>query len=72
VAAAAYHRANEPARAHQPRALELRATTSLARLWHTQRRTADARRLLAELCSWFTEGFDTPDLQAARSLLAQL
>jgi predicted ATPase len=54
------------------RALELRATTSLARLWHAQRRSADASGLLGELYAWFAEGFDTPDLQAAQSLLAQL
>jgi predicted ATPase len=71
-AEAAYLRALEIARAQQARALELRAATSMAQLWHAQRRTTDARELLGELVSRFTEGFDTPDLQAAQSLLAQL
>jgi hypothetical protein len=71
-AEAAYLCAIEIARAQQARALELRAATSLARLWRGQRRAADARLLLSEVYAWFTEGFDTPDLQAARSLLAQL
>jgi len=60
------------ARSQQARSLELRATMSLARLWITQNRVDDARRLLGDAYSWFTEGFDTPDLQAARLLLAQL
>ncbi|HEX9372315.1 MAG TPA: hypothetical protein VF897_14965, partial [Roseiflexaceae bacterium] len=71
-AEAAYLRAIDIARAQRARALELRAATSLARLWRTQQRADDARRLLGELYSWFTEGFDTPDLQAAQSLLAQM
>ncbi len=70
-AEAAYLRAVEISRAQQARALELRAATSLARLWSTQPRADDARRLLQNLYSWFTEGFDTPDLQAARSVLAK-
>jgi DNA-binding SARP family transcriptional activator/predicted ATPase len=72
AAEAAYLRAIAIARAQQARALELRAATSLARLWRTQRRAADARLLLGEIYTWFTEGLETPDLQAAQSLLAQL
>jgi predicted ATPase len=52
--------------------LELRATISLGRLWQQQSKQAAARQMLAELYSWFTEGFDTPDLQEARALLAAL
>jgi hypothetical protein len=42
---------------------------SLGRLWQTQGKHAEARRLLAESYGWFTEGFDTPDLQEAKALL---
>jgi predicted ATPase len=69
---AALLRAIEIARSQQARSLELRATMSLARLRICQERSHDARRQLSELYAWFTEGFDTPDLQAARNLLAQL
>ena len=69
---AAHLRAIEIARAQQARSLELRATMSLARLWSAQHRSDDARRRLGDVYAWFTEGFDTPDLQAARLLLAQL
>ncbi len=69
---AAFLRAIEIARTQQARSLELRATMSLARLWIAQHRTDDARRRLNDLYNWFTEGFDTPDLRAARLLLAQL
>jgi DNA-binding SARP family transcriptional activator/predicted ATPase len=69
---AALLRAIETARSQQARSLELRATVSLARLWSNQNRTDDARHWMQDIYSWFTEGFDTPDLQAAQLLLAQL
>jgi predicted ATPase/DNA-binding SARP family transcriptional activator len=69
---AAILRAIEIARSQSSRSLELRATMSLARLWMGQDRSNDARRQLSELYAWFTEGFETPDLQAARLLLAHL
>ena len=49
--------------------LELRAATSLARLWRDQGRHTEARDLLVPLYGWFTEGFDTPDLREAQALL---
>ena len=52
--------------------LELRAATSLARLWQQQGKRAAVRALLAPLYAWFTDGFDTADLQEARALLAAL
>jgi predicted ATPase len=52
--------------------LELRTATSLARLWQTQGRHREARELLAPVYEWFTEGFDTQDLIAARALLETL
>jgi DNA-binding SARP family transcriptional activator/predicted ATPase len=63
-------RAIEIARAQQARSLELRATMSLAQLWMAQHRSNDARRRLQDVYSWFTEGFETPDLQVAQLLLA--
>jgi predicted ATPase len=51
---------------------ELRAAVSLARLRHEQGRPAEARNFLAPVYAWFTEGFDTPDLQEARALLVKL
>jgi len=69
---AAFRRAIEVAQSQQARSLELRAATSLAGLWHDTGRSETARQLLTPVYSWFTEGFDTADLQAARSLIAQL
>jgi predicted ATPase len=71
-AAARYHRALAIAREQGSRSLELRAATSLARLWRDQGKRAEARELLAPVYGWFTEGFDTADLQQAKSLLEEL
>jgi class 3 adenylate cyclase len=60
------------ARRQQAKAYELRAATSLARLWGEQGRRAQARNLLAPVYGWFTEGFDTADLKDAKALLAEL
>ena len=51
---------------------ELRAALSLSRLWQQQGKRDEARELLAPLYGWFTEGFDTPDLQEAKVLLEEL
>ena len=60
------------ARAQQGKSLELRAAMSLSRLWQQQGRRDEARALLAPLYGWFTEGFDTADLQEAKALLEEL
>ena len=60
------------ARSQGARLLELRLATRTARLWGEQDRRAEARDLLAPVYGWFTEGFDTPDLQEAKALLDQL
>jgi predicted ATPase len=54
------------------RSFELRAATGLARLWRDQGNCAEARELLAPVYGWFTEGFDTRDLQQAKTLLEEL
>ena len=51
---------------------ELRAATSLSRLWQSQGKRKQAADLLAPIYDWFTEGFDTADLRDARTLLAEL
>lgn len=65
-------RAIEIARRQEAKSWELRATTSLARLWCGQGRGREARDMLAPILGWFTEGFDTPDLKDAGQLLAAL
>ena len=67
-----YRQAMAVARAQQAKSWELRAAVSLCRLWQTQGKPQEARALLAGTYSWFTEGFDTPDLQEARALLKEL
>ncbi len=71
-AEAAFMRAIEVARSQQTRTFELRAAMSLARLWRSQGKTQQARELLAPVCGWFTEGFNTRDLQEAKALLEEL
>src|SRR4029453_12477773 len=71
-AAACFQRALDVARRQQARSLELRAAMSLSCLWQRQGKSTKARELLAPLYGWFTEGFDTPDLQDARALLQAL
>ncbi len=66
------HQALRLARKQQARSWELRAATSLARLWQSQGKTAAARDLLAAVYDWFTEGFDTRDLKDAKVLLDEL
>jgi predicted ATPase len=60
------------ARRQQAKSWELRAAMSLARLWQQQSKWDEARELLAPIYGWFTEGFDTADLQEAKALLAGL
>jgi predicted ATPase len=60
------------ARHQQAKSLELRAAMSLSRLWQRLGKRAEAHQLLAGIYDWFTEGFDTADLQEAKALLAEL
>jgi predicted ATPase len=60
------------ARHQESKSWELRAATSLARLWQAQDKRQDAYALLAPVYEWFTEGFDTVDLMDARSLVEAL
>jgi predicted ATPase len=71
-AEACFQQAIELARRQKASSFELRAATSLARLLREKNRKEDARRVLAEICESFTEGFDTTDLKEGRSLLAEL
>src|SRR5262245_12357484 len=71
-AEACFRKALDVARRQQAKSLELRAAMSLSRLWQQQGKSDDARALLAPVYGWFTEGFDTADLQEARALLEEL
>jgi DNA-binding winged helix-turn-helix (wHTH) protein len=67
-----FQQARAVAQQQQAKSLELRAAMSLSRLWQAHDKRAAARHMLAEIYGWFTEGFDTADLQGARVLLAKL
>jgi predicted ATPase len=69
---ACFQEAIEVARQQQAKMFELRAVMSLCRLWQEQGKREDARQMLSEIYDWFTEGFDTPDLVEAQTLLAEL
>jgi len=71
-AEACFQQAIDVARRQNAKSWELRATTSLAKLWYTQGRSSQARALLQGIYIWFTEGFDTADLVEARTLLAAI
>ena len=65
-------RALDVARRQEAKSLELRAAMSLSRLWQQQGKRTEARELLAPIYGWFTEGFDTADLQEAKALLEEV
>jgi predicted ATPase len=71
-AATCFHQALAIARQQEAKSWELRAATSLARLWQAQGKRQEAYDLLAPVYAWFTEGFDTVDLQDAKALLDEL
>ena len=72
AAEVSFQKAIEVARQQKAKSWELRAATDLARLWQAQGKAEEAHTLLAQVYEWFTEGFDTPDLIAARELLEDL
>ena len=67
-----FRQALDVARRQEAKSLELQAATSLARLWQKQGKRAEALKVLSEIYHWFTEGFDTKDLQEAKALLESL
>ncbi|MEY9402782.1 putative ATPase [Bradyrhizobium japonicum] len=72
AAEARFRQAASVARQQGAKLWELRAATELARLWREQGRRGEAHDLLSPLYSQFTEGFGTPDLQAARAMLREI
>jgi predicted ATPase len=71
-AEACFHQALAISRRQQAKSWELRAALSLSRLWQQQGKPDEAHALLAPIYGWFTEGFDTADLQEANALLEAL
>jgi predicted ATPase len=67
-----FRKSIEVARQQEAKSFELRAVTSLSRLWKRQGKEAEARQILAEIYGWFSEGLDTKDLKDAKALLEQL
>ena len=67
-----FHHAIDIACTQQAKSFELRAATSLARLWQSQGKRDKARQVLGDVYGWFTEGFDTADLKEAQALLDTL
>ena len=67
-----FEKALAVARDQQAKSWELRATTSMAHLWRSRGKRQQARKLLAPVYGWFTEGFDTRDLKEAKALLDEL
>jgi hypothetical protein len=71
-AEACFLKAIEISQKQQAKSLELRASTSLARLWQQQGNRYEGHQMLSDIYSWFTEGFDTKDLQEAKALIEEL
>ncbi len=67
-----FQQAIEITRQQQAKSLELRVAMSLSRLWQQQGKKTEAHQMLADIYNWFTEGFDTKDLQEAKALLHEL
>jgi predicted ATPase len=67
-----FRQALDIARRQQAKSLELRAAMSLSRLWQQQGKQEAARQMLTDIYGWFTEGFNTTDLQEAKALLKEL
>ena len=72
VRIAHYSQAIEVAKRQRAKFFQLKASTSLARIWRDQGKRAEARDLLGPIYYWFTEGFDAPDLKDAKALLDEL